>query len=160
MQTRLLLTKVRNVLMSYPVIIKSYYDYLTDLTYNCLWLDCMHTANNTDALQKHLCYHGYHTKLKNIGSNVLERIKLPKCTQMAHFIIPETVDGYTCEWNDCYKSFSLYFDFLEHIKIHINSNPKYCKKGEIIECYWTGMFLNLALGQIIICKFLFLNFRM
>lgn len=118
---------------------------LTDNSmYNCMWQECHHVSKDIKTLIQHVCYHGYHTKLKNIGSNVLERIKLPKCTQISHFVIPESVGEYICEWGDCYRQFSTYFDFLEHIKVHINSNPKYCKKGEIIECCWRGCISKFA----------------
>lgn len=72
----------------------------------------------------------------NIGNNVLERIKLPKCTQTIEYTIPEVVSGYDCEWEHCSENYSTFYDFLEHIKVHVNGNPKYCKKGEVITCGW------------------------
>lgn len=105
----------------------------------CLWLECNYTASSLVVLAKHVCFHGYHHKLKNIGENVLERVKLPKCTQVMPFIVPNT--DYICEWDNCSNAFLAVQEFLDHIKLHINSNPKYCKKGEFIKCCWAGNFL-------------------
>lgn len=66
---------------------------------------------------------------------------MPKCTQTTEFVIPEALNGYSCEWADCYQTYSTFVDFLDHIKIHVNSNPKYCKKGEIILCLWIGKMM-------------------
>lgn len=99
------------------------------------------------ALVHHVNYHGYHYKLKNIGSNVLERMKLPKCSITTEFVIPEALNGYSCEWADCYQAYSTFVDFLDHIKIHVNSNPKYCKKGEVILCLWIGKTVLLCFNR-------------
>lgn len=104
----------------------------------CLWEGCKYIAPEKVALVHHVNYHGYHYKLKNIGSNVLERMKLPKCSITTEFVIPEALNGYSCEWADCFQAYSTFVDFLDHIKIHVNSNPKYCKKGEVILCLWIG----------------------
>lgn len=107
---------------------------------NCLWEDCTYIAPHKMALAQHVTYHGYHSKLKNIGNNVLERVKLPKCTQAPEFVIPEVLNGYICEWGDCYENYHTFYDFLNHVKIHVNGNPKYCKNGEVIVCSWIGNF--------------------
>ncbi|KRT79796.1 zinc finger protein, partial [Oryctes borbonicus] len=103
---------------------------------NCMWLDCNYTATSLVVLAKHVCFHGYHLRLRNIGENVLERVKLPKCTQITPLVVPNI--DYNCEWENCGHSFLAVQDFHDHIKLHVNSNPKYCKKGEFIECYWAG----------------------
>ncbi|KAF2881716.1 hypothetical protein ILUMI_24451 [Ignelater luminosus] len=102
----------------------------------CQWENCTYAIQFYNVFRQHVCYHAYHTKLKNIGDNVVERRNLPKCTHSSDFIIPEEVNGYCCEWLECDAHFLLITDYFNHIRLHINSNPKYCKKGEIITCYW------------------------
>lgn len=105
--------------------------------YTCQWENCSTYAIQLHTLfRQHVNYHAYHTKLKNVGDNVVERRNLPKCTHSNDFIIPEDVSGYCCEWHGCDKNFLLITDFFNHMRLHVNSNPKYCKKEEIIMCYW------------------------
>lgn len=86
-------------------------------------------------LKKHACYHAYHTKLKAIGSNILHRnSNLPKCTQMEKFTIPPT-ETYICEWEYCGLIFETIYEFFQHIRMHINNNPKTLKEGPI-KCCW------------------------
>lgn len=45
--------------------------------YVCQWKDCLYDSDIGEEMIRHVNYHAYHTKLKSIGSNVRERIKLP-----------------------------------------------------------------------------------
>ncbi|KAF5282742.1 hypothetical protein FQR65_LT02739 [Abscondita terminalis] len=110
----------------------------------CLWIACGYVTFEKFLLIQHVVYHGYHTKLKNIGMNVLERNKLPECSITTPLIFPVLLDGYSCDWVKCGMTFIDIFDFHEHIKVHVNSNPKYCKHNEIISCHWRGCTYKFA----------------
>lgn len=88
-------------------------------------------------LNQHLCFHGYHTKLKWCGKAVEYRANLPECTQTEHFEIPLISGGYQCEWEYCNERSETIYDFLEHVRVHVYHNPKSNKEG-IIMCCWKG----------------------
>jgi DNA-directed RNA polymerase subunit RPC12/RpoP len=104
---------------------------------HCRWVECSYMASSVSDLNQHMCYHGYHTKLKSVGKNVEFRAKLPECTQSEQFLIPVTPDGYHCEWQYCNERFETVYDFFEHVRIHVYHNPRGCKEG-VINCCWKG----------------------
>lgn len=102
----------------------------------CCWTDCEYIASYPADLKRHACYHAYHTRLKSIGSNVLHRsTNLPKCTQTEKFVVPPGTEAYICEWEYCEVHFETIHDFFQHIRMHINNNPKTSKEGPI-KCGW------------------------
>lgn len=104
----------------------------------CKWENCTYVTPNVDLLKQHVHFHGYHVKLKNVGSNVLERMNLPKCTQTNEFVIPVNTEGYECDWVECGTFCVSVYELYSHVQIHIKNNPKYCGKGETIPCEWKG----------------------
>ncbi|KAK4879493.1 hypothetical protein RN001_007639 [Aquatica leii] len=133
----------QEVTNDYQWYIKHLKDHLADVSNNqhvftCLWLNCIYTTSEKYILVQHVSYHGYHTKLKNIGKNVLERYNLPKCNNFSEVVFPVSLAGYSCDWEDCGSILTDIVEFHEHIKLHVNSNPKYCKDDEVIPCLWIG----------------------
>lgn len=49
--------------------------------YVCQWKDCRYDTDACEEIERHVNYHAYHTKLKSIGANVRDRIKLPVSNQ-------------------------------------------------------------------------------
>lgn len=45
--------------------------------YVCLWAECTYLTGGANEIQRHVTYHSYHTRLKNIGEKVSEEWKLP-----------------------------------------------------------------------------------
>lgn len=45
--------------------------------YVCLWAECTYLTGGANEIQRHVTYHSYHTRLKNIGGKVSEEWKLP-----------------------------------------------------------------------------------
>ncbi|XP_056642311.1 histone H4 transcription factor isoform X1 [Diorhabda sublineata] len=105
----------------------------------CQWIDCdTEEIESVELLMQHLSFHGYLSKLKNIGDNVATREKLPKCTESYLSVLPSLKSGYECEWQHCTFSFWTIFDFLNHMNVHIKNNPKMAKNNEVIECCWNA----------------------
>ncbi|XP_022919016.1 histone H4 transcription factor [Onthophagus taurus] len=110
----------------------------------CLWGKCDITIDNIMGLLKHVSFHAYHNKLKSIGENMVGRLKLPKCYKSEEFTVPGDLPDFNCDWGTCDKYFVSINDFQFHIKLHVNANPKYCKKGESIDCQWRDCKLKLS----------------
>lgn len=108
------------------------------IEYPCNWDNCKFVAPTADFCKRHLCFHSYHCKLKNIGENIVERGKLPPCNESDYYRVPALIADYQCEWDDCRVLFKTLDDFLLHIKMHVNGNPKICKKGQFVYCGWSG----------------------
>jgi hypothetical protein len=43
----------------------------------CLWADCTYLTGGVKEIQRHVTYHSYHTKLKNIGEKIVQEWDLP-----------------------------------------------------------------------------------
>lgn len=65
----LLLNKV------WPIVITILIFFLE--VYVCLWAECTYLTGGANEIQRHVTYHSYHTRLKNIGEKVSEEWKLP-----------------------------------------------------------------------------------
>ncbi|KAJ8958907.1 hypothetical protein NQ318_019675 [Aromia moschata] len=109
-------------------------------TLKCRWTNCKSEILTSSLHVQHLSYHGYLTKLKNIGQNVLCRNALPKCTQREENVNPVRPNGYTCEWEDCSNNFLTVFEFYTHMELHIKNNPRVSNEAlnETIVCAWDG----------------------
>lgn len=129
--------------------------------FTCMWKRCNAVFQQCLMLRQHVCFHGYHTRLMNIGKNVLQRTNLPQCVQPYSIDIPEHPHGYTCDWQDCGYTFTTVFGYYEHMRMHVSSNPTYIKntkKQQLIKCLWKGLFstifcvCDLYLHERIWCK--------
>ncbi|VEN59881.1 unnamed protein product [Callosobruchus maculatus] len=112
----------------------------------CLWTNCNTDCKTVPFLMQHVSYHGYLTKLKNIGSNVLTRESLPECKHEKSEKIILRKEGYMCEWEYCMLNFYNVCEFYMHMEMHVNANPREAneKKNEIILCDWAGCKLKFA----------------
>ncbi|CAG9814008.1 unnamed protein product [Phaedon cochleariae] len=114
--------------------------------FKCLWLNCSHKSCMIPLLMQHLSYHGYIAKLQNIGKNIVERNKLPECTQKEVCKIPVFPNGYTCEWSKCSHNFCTVYEFFNHMAAHVKNNPTFTEEnsGQIMYCYWKGCNIKLS----------------
>jgi len=93
-------------------------DLLIDLAnagYDCQWAECdFMTFMCVDTFKRHVRFHAFHTKLKEIGQNVLNSMELnsrnqennptvPKCNleRLTRNIIPELPLKFECAWSNC-----------------------------------------------------------
>lgn len=72
---------------------------------NCLWRDCGFCSTESPAeLRRHVFFHCYHTKLKQLGQQVLSaQPDLSTCSFAYHTrnIIPDIPENFTCLWDEC-----------------------------------------------------------
>ncbi|XP_076269199.1 histone H4 transcription factor-like [Rhynchophorus ferrugineus] len=115
-----------------------HYETETDLF--CKWLDCPYadTIESAQIFKKHITYHGYITKLVNIGENVLARNTLPDCQVNSCYTIDVKKDNYVCLWEDCNHGCVTVQDFYGHVECHARGAPTGRKKKEtgVIMCHW------------------------
>lgn len=71
----------------------------------CFWRDCgFCSVEGPEELQRHLFFHCYHTKLKQLGQQVLAaHPEISSCSLGYHNrnIIPEIPENFVCLWREC-----------------------------------------------------------
>lgn len=79
--------------------------------YPCLWRGCEFLAMGSQSeLIAHAHFHIFHSKLKYIGTQLLEsQPDLPSCTQDLHSssLVPDVSEGFVCQWQHCDVSVSM-----------------------------------------------------
>lgn len=90
--------------------------------HNCLWRECgFCSSEGTEELRRHAFFHCFHTKLKQLGQQVLEdQPDLNKCTiGVGRNLIPDIPDNFVCLWEDCeQRPFENPEWFYRHVEMH------------------------------------------
>uniref|UniRef100_A0A8C6SYD1 Histone H4 transcription factor n=1 Tax=Neogobius melanostomus TaxID=47308 RepID=A0A8C6SYD1_9GOBI len=89
--------------------------------HNCLWRECgFCSSEGTEELRRHVFFHCFHTKLKQLGQQVLDdQPELNKCTiGVGRNIIPDIPDNFVCLWEDCEQPFENPEWFYRHVEMH------------------------------------------
>ncbi|XP_033955046.1 histone H4 transcription factor [Pseudochaenichthys georgianus] len=90
---------------------------------DCLWRDCgFCSVEGAEEMRRHLFFHCYHTKLKQLGQQVLNtRPKIGTCSigyQNCN-IIPEIPDNFICLWEECEQPpYENPEWFYRHVEMH------------------------------------------
>ncbi|TKS83939.1 Histone H4 transcription factor Histone nuclear factor P [Collichthys lucidus] len=89
----------------------------------CLWRDCgFCSVDGPEELRRHLFFHCYHTKLKQLGQQVLNaQPKIGSCSigYQNRNTIPEIPDNFTCLWDECEQPpFENPEWFYRHVEMH------------------------------------------
>lgn len=83
--------------------------------YPCLWRGCQFLAMGSQSeLVAHAHFHIFHSKLKCIGTQLLEsHPELASCTQDLHSssLLPDVSEGFVCQWQHCDVSIGCHFCF-------------------------------------------------
>lgn len=91
-------------------------------------------------LKRHLLFHGYHTRIKTDGANLINSVKLPVCKMNSEQrnVIPETPTDYFCHWAGCQESFVSIQNYFDHVALHILlAFPTAPKKMDVdVSCKW------------------------
>lgn len=112
--------------------------------YECEWEECDYVPFECIAtFRRHVRFHAFHTKLKQIGLNVLKNREnnqnsnqpVPKCNldEKNRNIIPELPFKFECAWAACKHSTDNPELFYRHIKEHVNAYPA---KLTDAKCEW------------------------
>ncbi|XP_033834801.1 histone H4 transcription factor [Periophthalmus magnuspinnatus] len=90
--------------------------------HSCLWRECgFCSSDGPEELRRHVFFHCFHTKLKQLGQQVLEtQPELNKCTfGIGRNIIPEIPDNFVCLWEHCEQGpFENPEWFYRHVEMH------------------------------------------
>ncbi|CAG9769088.1 unnamed protein product [Ceutorhynchus assimilis] len=129
-------------------ILHNFFEHLTEHgqqsdDLKCKWADCPNPTGsfNQTILIRHLAYHGYLSKLANIGENVLNRNNFPDCSFEKKYSVRIPLDGYECEWVGCRgHMMNTIYEFLSHVDRHVLLAPtgKKMNDREEISCHWGG----------------------
>uniref|UniRef100_A0A1A8LGR9 Histone H4 transcription factor n=3 Tax=Nothobranchius TaxID=28779 RepID=A0A1A8LGR9_9TELE len=89
----------------------------------CPWRDCgFCSVDGFEELRRHLLFHCYHTKLKQLGQQVLDaQPELGSCSIAYHNrnIIPDIPDNFICLWEDCEQPpYENPEWFYRHVEMH------------------------------------------
>ncbi|KAK7925527.1 hypothetical protein WMY93_007837 [Mugilogobius chulae] len=90
--------------------------------HNCLWRECgFCSSDGPEELRRHVFFHCFHTKLKEMGRQVLDaKPEINKCTiGVGRNIIPDIPDHFVCLWEDCeQRPFENPEWFYRHVEMH------------------------------------------
>lgn len=106
--------------------------------YPCRVSNCDFTASNYQSALQHISYHGYQEFVYSVGDTVAYDENLPDCKIDFSHKFPEPRECFTCQWEDCIFAFMTVYDFLLHIKQHVNGCPTRAKTPGSLQCGWTG----------------------
>ncbi|XP_029956251.1 histone H4 transcription factor isoform X1 [Salarias fasciatus] len=90
---------------------------------NCLWRDCgFCSVEGSEELRRHVFFHCYHTKLKQLGQQVLNaQPEIGSCSiaYQNRNVVPEIPDNFTCLWDDCEQPpYENPEWFYRHVEMH------------------------------------------
>ncbi|XP_037125681.1 histone H4 transcription factor [Syngnathus acus] len=90
---------------------------------NCLWRDCgFFSVEGPEEFRRHLFFHCYHTKLKQLGQQVLNsQAEIGTCSIGSHTrnIVPEIPENFTCMWEECEQPpYENPEWFYRHVELH------------------------------------------
>ncbi|KAF3840732.1 hypothetical protein F7725_006594 [Dissostichus mawsoni] len=90
---------------------------------DCLWRDCgFCSVEGPQEMRRHLFFHCYHTKLKQLGQQVLNtRPKIGTCSigYQNRNVIPEIPDNFICLWEECEQPpYENPEWFYRHVEMH------------------------------------------
>lgn len=130
--------------------------------FNCLWMDCgWDPTGEVHEFFRHCLFHAFHTKLKALGFQKQQEMKLPQCTLdvQTRNLVPDFPEPFICEWESCHMEFNCAHRFFHHVDAHAIACDKTgpaatgkeltsdgeCfrhghedKAGNHIYCQWTG----------------------
>lgn len=126
-------TKINNIFCDF-------FKYIFLENLKCQWQNCDATCVSMCFLMQHISYHGYLSKLKSIGQNVLDRNDWPACNLKENYRMPILPEGYTCRWEYCSFNFCMIYEFYSHMEVHVQNNPRVSNDStnDIILCCWEG----------------------
>ena len=104
-----------------------------EIMITCMWEDCGFGTSDQKEILRHIYYHAYHTKIKCLGANLIEKLALQGCQldQETRNAVPELSDPFICCWEDCHVEFLNVQQFYWHVHTHSFISSEKLKK-----CLW------------------------
>ena len=89
----------------------------------CLWAECGFETGSSEKMVRHIHFHGFHTKIKCHGSNMLARHQLAPCTldPAQRNIVPDLSEPPVCGWAGCSQAGAVWSQphrFYRHVQEH------------------------------------------
>ncbi|TRY93943.1 hypothetical protein DNTS_025226 [Danionella cerebrum] len=112
--------------------------------YPCLWRGCAFLAMGSQTeLMAHTHFHIFHSKLKAIGTQLLEaQPDLLRCTQdlQSSSLVPDVSEGFVCQWEHCGSSFDNPEWFYRHVDMHAHCTElqPLPDRQQALFCSWSG----------------------
>lgn len=129
---------------------------------DCLSFECV------DTFKRHVRFHAFHTKLKQIGQNVLKTLEekkkdsednndqqpVPKCNleELTRNIIPELPLKFECGWSNCNHGTDNPELFYRHIKVKLFKF--FCLKVLISDSIYTHIHYSILTNKLAAIHFL------
>lgn len=102
----------------------------------CMWEDCGFETFDQKEMIRHIYYHAYHTKIKCLGANLIEKLALQGCQldPQTRNAVPELSEPLICSWDDCKLEFLNVQQFYWHVHTHSITNDDGEKTKK--KCLW------------------------
>ena len=113
-------------------------DEVNDEEHECQWRQCFSDpCENELQLVRHVLFHAYHSKLKDLGLKAQTKAGLAPCTLDNHVrnLIPEFPDQFHCLWENCGIATSCPRYYYRHVDGHAGSTVKE-DADSIVSCKW------------------------
>ena len=120
----------------------------------CRWKQCLSDPfENELEFIRHVLFHAYHAKLKDLGLKAQTKAKLAPCIldAQARNLVPDFPEQFCCLWENCNISTSCPKYYYRHMDGHAGSTVKE-DPNSIISCRWKGEFFIVTVLFSIACK--------
>ena len=114
----------------------------------CQWRQCFSDPfENELQLIRHVLFHAYHSKLKDLGLKAQTKAQLAPCTLDNHArnLIPEFPGQFFCLWENCGVATSCPSYYYRHVDGHAGSTVKE-DADDVVSCKWQGDYLLSNMG--------------
>ena len=108
----------------------------------CQWRQCVSDSyEDEQELIRHVLFHAYHAKLKDLGLKAQTKAQLTPCTLDPHAmnLVPEFPEQFTCLWKNCNVVTSCPRYYYQHVDGHAGGTVK-DRADSLISCEWKGEF--------------------
>lgn len=97
------------------------------------------TGHVTDFV-RHVYFHSFHVKIKELGSQLVENLRLKGCQLdgQSHNLIPELPERLQCGWQHCETIMDIPEAFYRHVDSHVSCFPEGNNVPGGCKCLWEG----------------------
>lgn len=97
------------------------------------------TGHVTDFV-RHVYFHSFHVKIKELGSQLVENLHLKGCQLdgQSHNLIPELPERLQCGWQHCETIMDIPEAFYRHVDSHVSCFPEGNNVPGGCKCLWEG----------------------